>query len=266
MSGFKPCVLIPTYDNPATIGRVVESVRAYSLDTIVIDDGSSEPTQRALRELCARGLCRVVRRERNGGKGAAVKTGFAAAIQLGFTHALQLDADGQHSSDDIPRFLEASRAQPAALILGAPQFGPEAPRARLYGRKISVFFARLEAGGRFIADPLCGFRMYPLASAAACAPRADRMQFDPEIAVRMVWAGVPVQNLPTKVTYVSRADGGVSHFQVVRDNARISFMHSRLMCTMIFCRVLGRQLPALSRATTRLPASSERERGSRPAT
>ena len=243
-NAFRPCAIIPTYDNPRTIAHVVASVRAHLRDVIVVDDGSAEPAQRVLAELAARAQAQLIRREQNGGKGAAVKQGFAAALAQGFTHALQIDADGQHCSADIPRFLEAARAQPEALILGAPQFSSDAPKARLWGRLISVFFVHLETAGRVIVDPLCGYRMYPLAAALACAPRADHMQFDPEIAVRMVWYGVPVQNLSTPVTYIARADGGVSHFKLVRDNLRISLMHSRLMTRMIMQRVLSRLMPA----------------------
>jgi predicted LPLAT superfamily acyltransferase len=55
------------------------------------------------------------------------------------------------------------------------------------------------------------------------------MDFDPEIAVRMVWAGAPVVNLPTRVRYLGPSEGGVSHFRLFRDNALISWMHTRLV-------------------------------------
>jgi glycosyltransferase involved in cell wall biosynthesis len=266
MSGFRPCVIIPTYDNPRTIAQVVDSVREHLADIIVVDDGSAEPAQRVLAAIAARAQVTLLRRERNGGKGAAVKDGFVLALQRGYTHALQLDADGQHCSADIPRFLEAARAQPQALILGAPQFSSDAPKARLWGRLLSVGFVHLETGGRVITDPLCGYRLYPLAAAVACAPGADHMQFDPEIAVRMVWRGVPVHNLTTPVSYVSRAHGGVSHFKLVRDNLRISLMHSRLMCRMIMGRLFGWLVPALASHSASLAIPPERhDRGQRPA-
>lgn len=237
--GFKPCVIVPTFDNPETIARVVETIRAHIQDVIVVDDGSGPRARAAIEELREQGLVHMVRREHNGGKGAAVKSGFAAAAELGYTHALQVDADGQHDPSDIPKFLAAAAADPNCLVLGAPCFDASAPRARMLGRQVSVGFVHLETGDRSIEDPLCGFRVYPLASALACAPRADRMDFDPEIAVRMVWRGVRVRNLPTRVRYVPREQGGVSHFQLVRDNVRISLMHTRLMCIMIFRLVFG---------------------------
>jgi glycosyltransferase involved in cell wall biosynthesis len=237
----RPCVLVPTFDNPLTIRPVVERVRGYLADVVVVDDGSAAPGRREVEALGAEGLARVVHRARNGGKGAAVKTGFRFARELGYSHALQVDADGQHAFEDIPRFLEAARADPAALVLGAPVFDASAPAGRRIGRKITQFWTHVETLGRVIADPMCGFRVYPLDEAIAAGARGDAMDFDPEIAVRMVWAGVRVVNLPTRVRYVSRADGGVSHFRMGRDNARISWMHTRLVAGLLLRLVLGRR-------------------------
>ncbi len=233
MSAFKPCVLIPTYDNPATVRTVVERVREHLTDVVVVDDGSGPEARAVLDAIASERLAHLHRRATNGGKGAAVKDGFRAALALGYTHALQVDADGQHSLDDIPRFIEAARERPEALILGQPVFDESAPRSRRAGREITRFWTNVEAGGAVIADPMCGFRVYPLREAIATNTRGDAMDFDPEIAVRMVWAGVPVVNLPTRVRYITREEGGVSHFRMGRDNALISWMHTRLMLTRI---------------------------------
>ena len=91
-----------------------------------------------------------------------------------------------------------------------------------------IWNATLIGSDRAIADPQCGFRVYPLAAALAARARGDHMEFDLELPVRMVWAGTPVRNLPTRVRYLSAAEGGVSHFHVVRDTARISWLHARL--------------------------------------
>ena len=221
------CVVIPTYDNAATIGSVVDQVRPYLSDIIVVDDGSGPELKAALKQLDD---VDIVHRAANGGKGAAVKSGLRRAHELGFTHALQVDADGQHNLQDIPKMLEASREQPRALILGRPVFDESAPKARLWGRKISVFWVRLETifCEATIEDPLCGFRVYPVDKALAANARGDRMDFDPEIAVRMVWLNVPVRNIATSVRYVSEEEGGVSHFRAFRDNVLISLLHARL--------------------------------------
>jgi polyprenyl-phospho-N-acetylgalactosaminyl synthase len=209
----------------------------------VVDDGSGPLGRAAVDGLDRRGLARVVRRQKNGGKGAAVKTGLRFAEGLGYSHALQVDADGQHAIDDVPRFLAAARAAPDALVLGAPTFDASAPAARLVGRKITQFWTNVETFGRVIHDPMCGFRVYPIAAAIAADARGDAMDFDPEIAVRMVWGGAPVINLETRVRYLPAREGGVSHFRLVLDNARISWMHARLVAAAIRRLLTGRAAP-----------------------
>ena len=243
---FSPCVVIPTFDNPRTLRAVVERVRTHLADIIVVDDGSGPECRAIADALEHEGLAHVHRRARNGGKGAAVKDGLRVASERGYTHALQVDADGQHDLDAVPRFLDAARASPDALVLGQPEFDASAPALRRKARLITVFFVHLECGGRFIADPMCGFRVYPVGPALAAGARGDAMDFDIEIAVRMVWLGVPVINLATRVRYLRADQGGVSHFRMFRDNALISWVHTRLV-TLRILRGLGlaarRRLP-----------------------
>jgi glycosyltransferase involved in cell wall biosynthesis len=226
---FRPCVLVPTFDNPATVRAVVVEARRHVEHVVVVDDGSAEEGQCAVEALARDDLAHAVFRPKNGGKGAAVKTGFVAARGLGCSHAVQVDADGQHALEDLPRFVDAARSNPAALVLGAPVFDASAPKSRLVGRRITQFWCRVETFGRVITDPMCGFRVYPLDAAIAAGTRGNAMDFDPEIAVRMVWAGVRVINLPTRVRYVSAEEGGVSHFRMVQDNLLISWMHTRMV-------------------------------------
>ncbi len=238
-SAHRPCVIIPSYNNPVTIRRVVLAVREHVPDVIVVDDGSAEEGRAAIAALAEEGIATVHHRARNGGKGAAVKDALRLARDAGFTHALQVDADGQHTLTDIPRMLSASRAAPAALVLGMPVFDETAPKARVVGRRITIFWTRLEVGGGAIADPMCGFRIYPLPISADVTVWGDRMDFDPEIAVRLVWEGVPTRNVETRVRYVSAEEGGVSHFHAFKDNVLISLMHSRLMTLKIMRFLFG---------------------------
>lgn len=233
MSEQRLCAIIPTYDNPATLAGVVNAVRPYVDEVIVVDDGSGSAARSAAATLAAQGRAVVHYRDQNGGKGAAVKDGLRIAGERGFTHALQIDADGQHSADDIPALVAASHSAPEALILGEPRFDESAPRSRLVGRKITTFWIGVECGRGVIGDGMCGFRIYPVGEAIAAAARGDRMDFDPEIAVRMVWRGVPVVNVPTRVRYPEAEEGAVSHFHLFWDNVAISKMHSVLMLTKI---------------------------------
>ena len=241
----KICAIIPTYDNARTIERVVDDVRAHVPDVIVVDDGSGPDAVAAAKRLADAGRAHVVFRPANGGKGAAVKSGLAEAHARGFTHALQIDADGQHHADDVPRLLAESAAHPDALVLGQPVFDASAPRGRKIARQISVFWCAVETFSGAVGDPLCGFRVYPVPAALAANARGDKMDFDPEIAVRLAWAGHPIRHVSTPVRYVARAEGGISHYRFWSDTALISWMHTRLVFRGI-ARLLGWRIKKLT--------------------
>ena len=230
-----PCVLIPIYNHKDTIEAVLASLECLGLPCLIVDDGSDSATQQVLAAATAHyPWTHLIRQAPNAGKGSALTTGFRHAEAAGYTHAVQIDADGQHHTGDISRFLETAAAHPEALILGKPIFGNDVPGSRYFGRKLSVWCARAETLSCAIGDPLFGFRVYPLAATVAVGKRyrlGSRMDFDPDIAVRLYWSGVPVHNIETRVRY---PPGGVSHFRLLQDNARISWMHTRLLIGMVF--------------------------------
>ena len=233
-------VLIPSYNPGARLRATVEAALAHWAPVWVVDDGSTDGSAHDVQALAARDpRVRVIARPANGGKGAAVATGVEAALAAGFTHVLTLDADGQHPVDHIAGFMAASAAQPAALILGRPVFGREVPLERLHGRKLSVGLARLEILGAGIDDPLFGFRVYPAAALARVLAEtggARGFDFDPEVAVRLVWAGVPTVNLPAPCRYFAPSEGGVSHFNYLRDNLKLAWLHTRLLTQLLLWR------------------------------
>jgi glycosyltransferase involved in cell wall biosynthesis len=241
------CAIIPTYNNPQTLEEVVARVREHVADVVVVDDGSADPARRVAQQLADAGRCEVVFRAHNGGKGAAVKTGLAWARDHQFDYALQIDADLQHDPADIPKLIAGIKDIPeGTLVLAQPIFDASAPRGRLRARKISVFWAMIETLGHKVGDPLCGFRVYPVATALRVAARGNAMDFDPEIAVRLVWAGVAVVHVPTPVIYRTAEAGGVSHYRKVIDTILIAGAHFRL-CTEGVLRLITRPVRALIR-------------------
>jgi glycosyltransferase involved in cell wall biosynthesis len=225
------CGLVPVYNNPLTIGRVVKDLRQHVEHVIIVDDGSDDETRHLIDQL-AGGDPEHIHVEHlpvNRGKGAAVKAGLQRALGLGFSHALQVDADGQHDLGDTPRFLECMRAVPNALILGSPVFGDDIPAIRKHGRKLTKVMIALEAGTLKLPDAMCGFRIYPVAAACALRTLCARMCFDPEIMIRAHWAGIPVRSIPTRVRYLSTEEGGVSHFRGVHDNVLNVGLHIYLV-------------------------------------
>jgi glycosyltransferase involved in cell wall biosynthesis len=229
-----PCVLIPIYNHKDTIAAVLTELAPYHLPCIIINDGSNAVTRQILEhEATKYPWVQVLHHQRNGGKGRALGTGFVDAYDKGYSHAIQIDADGQHNTRDIERFLAEAVAHPGALILGKPLFGPDVPRARYYGRKLSQWCVWAATLSFTIGDPLFGFRLYPLAATVALLKQHHlgcRMDFEPEIAVRLYWAGVEIRNVETRVYY---PPGGVSHFRLFWDNVRLSWLHIRLLTGML---------------------------------
>lgn len=225
-------VLVPSFNPGAQVYPTIAAARAEWDPVWVVVDGSTDGTGERLAAMAAGdpGLA-VLRLARNAGKGAAVLHGLSAAAKQGFTHVLTMDSDGQHPTWLIPEFMRLSQAHPRAMVLGRPLFDASAPRARVYGRRISNAWANLETLGAGIGDSLFGFRVYPI------APLLDIMQsqrfmrrfdFDVEAAVRLCWRGVEPLNRDAPVRYLRPEEGGVSHFHYVRDNALLSGMHVRL--------------------------------------
>src|SRR5690349_9388344 len=105
----KFCIVIPCFDHAGTVAKVVRAAQAHC-PVFVVDDGSNVP----LPEMPAT----IVRLETNQGKGAALRAGFRRAFDEGFTHAITMDADDQHSAEDLPKFMAAATAQLDALIVG----------------------------------------------------------------------------------------------------------------------------------------------------
>jgi glycosyltransferase involved in cell wall biosynthesis len=214
--------------------ETVAAARRYWQPVWVVVDGSTDGTGAALLERAAAdpGL-RVIILARNQGKGAAVLHGARAAIAQGFTHALAMDSDGQHPAERIPQFMAASRAAPETMILGEPVFGADAPLLRVRGRRISNWWANVETLWAGVHDSLFGFRVYPLIPLERVMRRQPwmrRFDFDAEVVVRLCWRGVRPINLPATVRYFRPDEGGVSHFNYLRDNVLLTWMHLRLFC------------------------------------
>jgi len=226
----KACLLIPSYNSGPLLRQTLTGVLAVWDDVFVVIDGSTDGSDAGIEELGGKGL-RVLRLPENSGKGSAVLAGISLAAKEGFTHALAMDADGQHPAGHIARFMELGRKHPGALVLGEPVFEENAPALRVQGRKVSNWWANLETCWWGIHDSLFGMRLYPIAplqkvfSETAFARRFD---FDPEVAVRLCWKGVPVINLKTPVKYLTTEEGGISQFRYLRDNTLLTGMHIRL--------------------------------------
>ncbi len=248
-SSYGHVVLIPSYNTGARLFQTVATIRRLEYPVWVVIDGSTDGTGEELTRIAEHDPdLRVFVLPCNQGKGAAILHALHLAYRQGITHVVTVDADGQHSENDIGTFIATSRAHPAAMVLGIPIFDESAPKIRVAGHRIANVFADLVTLRSGIGNSLFGFRVYPVMPLLEVFNETRwmrRFDFDSEAAIRLSWRGVPAVNLPTPVRYFRREDGGVSHFRYLRDNILLGFMYARLFAG------LATRLPGLLGRRTR---------------
>jgi glycosyltransferase involved in cell wall biosynthesis len=231
---FSACIVLPFYNHESLIAKMIESLKSAKLPCLLINDGSRAEAGEILKSLeIDNEWLTVINRQENGGKGAAVCTGFNEAKKAGYTHVLQIDSDCQHDVSDIPKFIDKARENQDALILGEAVYDQSVPKSRLYGRYVTHWWVMIETLSSKILDTMCGFRVYPLSSVFPVIQHGigKRMDFDTEIVVKMIWRGNKILPLKTHVNY---PDDGVSHFHYFKGNICISWMHTKLFFGMLW--------------------------------
>ncbi len=231
-------VLIPSYNTGEKVYQTVRAAREQWAPVWVVVDGSTDGTDQGLLAMAEQDpQLRVMVLKENRGKGAAVLHGLRAAVHEGYTHVLTMDSDGQHPPEKIPEFMQVSQANPDGLVLGRPVFDASAPLLRVRGRKVSNWWANFETLWQGIGDSLYGFRVYPAQMLLGVMENSYWMRhfdFDPEAAVRLCWCGAKPINVDAPVKYFAANEGGVSHFNYLRDNLLLTSMHLRLFAGFIF--------------------------------
>lgn len=224
-------VVIPTYNNAGTIARVIADVAAYSDHILVVNDGSTDDTERILASFPA---IRLLSYSPNRGKGYALKQALKCAAEAGYDYALTIDADGQHFAEDIPVFIDRIEEAPDSLLIGARNLTADnMPAKNTFANKFSNFWYKVETG-KTLTDTQSGFRLYPLRKLRGMRFLTRRYEFEVEIIVRAAWRGIPVENVPVKVYYAPIGER-VSHFRPLKDFTRISLLNSVLvLCALLF--------------------------------
>lgn len=217
----KLAAIIPAYNAAKTVAPVIAAARTSIDPVLVIDDGSVDATGDVARNAGAI----VLRHERNRGKGAALKTGFAWILENGFDGVITLDADGQHLPAEIPKFIRAAEESGADLIIGgrAHLFEGMLPRRRNANR-FSAWCISIAAGVK-VSDSQSGFRFYSARLLREVQLRADGFDMESEVIVRAGRTGLRILTIPIELGFV---DGlSTSHYKPLKDTLRIAWTVTR---------------------------------------
>jgi dolichol-phosphate mannosyltransferase len=209
-------VVIPTYNEVATLDRVVDATLAAplaphdTLDVLVVDDNSPDGTGALANRLADRhARVSVLHRVGKSGLGAAYRAGFAWGLERGYDALCEMDADLSHDPDDLPRLLHALRG--ADLAIGS-RYVPEGgvidwPWHRLALSRGGNRYVRAVTG-LHVADATAGFRAFrrPVLEVIDLATvRSEGYAFQLEMALRTWRLGFRVVEVP--ITFVERREG-----------------------------------------------------------
>lgn len=214
-------VVIPAYNEAATIRSVAQETLEHLEQLIVVDDGSTDTSAHLLQDLPVT----VLRNETNCGKAATLWKGFEYAKSQGVTAVITLDGDGQHSPSDIPRLIAQANVSPHRIIIGARR-RPWTRHTwhRIIANRVADFWVSW-ASGHPIADSQSGFRIYPM-SLLTClnipTNRERSFVFESEILVEGAKRGY--WSLPIPIESEPRQAPRPSYFRPVVDIARITLM------------------------------------------
>jgi dolichol-phosphate mannosyltransferase len=158
-------IAIPTYNEARDVDRVIDEVREFHPDILIVDDGSSDGTPELLAR---RNDVRVLRHQPNQGYGRSLIDAFGYAASNGFDWVLTMDADGQHEADSIPDFVAAIESGEWDLISGSRYLAAKnnddlpPPERRNVNHRVTTILNN--AFGLELTDSFCGFKAHRVSS------------------------------------------------------------------------------------------------------
>lgn len=194
----RPCVIIPTHNEAAEIGRIISRLRSLKIDFVVIDDGSTDATASIARNNNAQ----VLLSEVNQGKGAALIRGFEYCLKNKFDSVITIDGDGQHLPEDIPGFIRLAEEQPLlGLIIGNRMADlKNMPFIRVMTNKFMSWLLSLIVKQK-IYDSQCGFRLIKREALEKLSLKSHKFEIESEIIIEAARNGVKIGSIPIQTIY-----------------------------------------------------------------
>ncbi|MCW8929329.1 MAG: glycosyltransferase family 2 protein [Gammaproteobacteria bacterium] len=240
-------VVIPAYNEEATIKALVENVLEQKPDQLlIINDASSDKTAsildsimshrpvKSLQQTEALQPIQIFHNSQNLGKAGSLWRAFDQAIQQNIDVVITMDGDGQHRAEDIPTLLKAHLKHPEHLIIGARERNLKTqPLGRFLANRFANFWISWAAGYGVI-DSQSGFRLYPLTLLKKISnlKKSEGFVFESEVIIEAAWQGhyTSTVNIPT-IYHKNRRE---SHFQPLQDIKKITKMVARRLVTTHF--------------------------------
>lgn len=194
-------VVIPVFNEEKTIGEVIEGVRKYCQEIIVVDDGSTDDTYRIVKKK----KVAVLRNILNLGKGASLKEGFNFGFSKGGKVGIMMDGDGQHDYRDLPLFIKKI-GEGEKLVLGYRHFSKKDPLVRRWFNKLATFLISMLYGNKFY-DLTCGYRAIAKEVYEKIKWRSGGYGVETEMNIRIAKNKLKYSQIPIKTIYLDDYKG-----------------------------------------------------------
>ena len=204
----KTLTVIPAYQVAPYLKDVIDGVKKYLDDILVVDDGSTDKTG----DIAGDCGVQLIIHDVNRGKGAALKTGFAHAIKHNYDAVITIDGDGQHEPDFIPMFFKMYEKTRADMIIGS-RVKDKADMS--FPRRCSNFLTSQILSYLLktrIEDSQCGYRLITIPLLKQVCLNSNRYQMETEIIIKAIQAGFKVAFAPIRVIYGKNFPSSINHF------------------------------------------------------
>lgn len=193
-------IIIPAYNEEYYLPDLLERLKTYKKQAIIVDDGSTDKT---FDIACKNGFT-VLHHLVNLGKGAALKTGCEFVLKKGGEYIIFMDADSQHCVDDMGNFIRALEKN--QFVIGQRRINLDIPLIRFLGNKLTSFFFNLLFRAH-IEDPLSGFRAFKTDIYSRIRWESSGYEVEVEMLVRAIKNKVKITKIPIETIYIDRYKG-----------------------------------------------------------
>jgi glycosyltransferase involved in cell wall biosynthesis len=217
-------IIIPAFNEEKRLGGLLKKISSScSLkNVLVVDDGSTDKTAIIAEKVGSK----VLKHKKNQGKGIALRTGFDFAVINNYNAVITMDADGQHSPDELPLFLNYHKKHKTDLIIGTrKQNLSEMPFLRFLVNKTTSLVTSILAGCR-IHDSQSGYRLIKKALIKKINLKTGRFQTETEIIIKAARAGFSIAEITIKTIYFEKSK---SYINPVVDTVRFIILALKML-------------------------------------